>query len=60
MESGEKTNYCGCPYYRSCHEYRQLGQIELRELEGSTIEMCEFFRCLKPMYDEFLIKNNQN
>lgn len=43
---------CGCPYSKSCHEFRQDLQSEIRERQKTSIQDCIFFKLLKPMYEE--------
>jgi hypothetical protein len=44
---------CKCPYKGSCHIPRQYIQEKIRqEHSGRTIEDCDFYKLLKPMYEE--------
>jgi len=42
---------CDCPYKGSCHIPRQRLQTEFREKYGYKLEDCDFYKLLKPMYE---------
>lgn len=43
---------CNCPYFKSCNEFRQDLQCEIRERQKTSIEDCMFYILLKPMYEK--------
>ena len=42
---------CDCPYKGSCHLPRQHLQTEFKEEYGYKTEDCDFYKLLKPMYE---------
>jgi len=43
---------CDCPYKGSCHLPRQNLQEEFRTNYGDNVESCDFYKLLKPMYED--------
>lgn len=43
---------CDCPYTASCHLARQRLQVKFRKDYGYKVEDCDFYKLLKPMYEE--------
>ena len=43
---------CDCSYKASCHLLRQKLQTELKPKYNSSIEDCDAYKMLKPMYEK--------